>query len=305
MHFLLGGAVLFFLYGRVADPAEEARERIVVSETRIASLASTFERTWMRPPTRSELQHLVDDYVTEEVLYREALALGLDRDDLVIRRRLRQKMEFLGTDLADERVPDESELRAYLSANAERFARPPRVDLVQVFVDPGRPDPEERLAALQRELGSDPTAARLAELGDPTLLPPSLEAASPDQVAATFGRGFADALDGLPVGEWTGPIESSYGLHWVRIDGREPGRLPALEEIRPSVERDWMAEERTAAVERFYRTLREGYEVELRWPAEGGPESSAAVGAQGPGPAAPPFAAGAADGDGGLASRAR
>jgi hypothetical protein len=263
-HFLLGGAALFLLYGQVAGPGAEQPDRIVVTEDRVAMLARSFERTWMRPPAESELRSLIDDYVTEEVLYREALALGLDRDDLIVRRRMRQKMEFLNDGLA-ERGPSEDELRAFLKANPERFLIASRVSFAQVFVNPEAPGAlEERAADLLARLraGEGPDA-----LGDPTLLPQGLSGSTPAEVAGTFGAPFAEALAETPEGAWSGPVDSSFGAHLVRVSARESGRLPPLEEVRGAVEREWAAERRKEARKRFYDALRGRYNVEVRMPS--------------------------------------
>jgi hypothetical protein len=270
VHFLVGGALLFALFGEVAGPGADRSERIVVSQDQVAMLVQSFERTWMRPPGEAELRGLIDDFVTEEVLYREALALGLDRDDLIVRRRMRQKMEFLNDGLS-EREPDDAELRAYLEANAERFAVEPRFSFEQVFVSAERPgSPDERAARLLARLadGEDP-----AGLADPTLLPRSLTQATPREVAAAFGASFAQALAEAPEGRWSGPVASSFGLHLVRVGAREPGRAPALEEVRGAVAREWAASERTQERERFYDELRARYEVEVRMPVAPGAES--------------------------------
>jgi hypothetical protein len=263
VHFLLGGLALFALYGQVAGPASSRPDRIVVSEGRVAMLAQTFERTWMRPPSPAELRGLVDDYVTEEILYREALALGLDQDDLVVRRRMRQKMEFLNEGIA-EVEPDEADLRAFLEAHPERFALPPRSSFVQVFVaseglEAARTRAAELLARLRR--GEDAAA-----LGDPTLLPREMRAATPAQVSQRFGAAFAERLSELPEGAWSGPIPSSFGLHLVKVGERVPGRLPALAEVRDAVAREWAAEQRSRARARFYEALRARYEIEVHLP---------------------------------------
>jgi len=261
VHFLLGGVLLFALYARVgAGP--ERRDRVVVGEAEIERLVSTFARTWMRPPTRGELDGLIDDFVTEEILYREALELGLDRNDLVIRRRLRQKMEFLAQDLTDPTADDE-QLRSYLADNPERFSEPERWSFRQIFLDPQR-EGEGRAEELLARLRANPDDADAA--GDPTLLPRSLERASAREIEGTFGEGFARALAGLDVGDWSGPHVSSYGLHLVRVREREAGRLPSLDEIRPVVEREWSTEQRRELNERFERGLRERYEIEIRMP---------------------------------------
>lgn len=266
VHFLAGGALLFALYARV-NGGEPDEGRIVVSEARVASLASGFERTWMRPPSPDELRALVDDYVREEILYREALALGLDRDDLVVRRRMRQKMEFLNAEIADLAEPTREELESYLEAHPERFREPERWSFQQVFVSPDRSgDVEERARALLARLRAAPDAG---VDGDPTLLPPGLEGASAEEIARTFGTGFAAELARAPEGRWGPPIASAYGLHLVRVTGREPGRLPDLDEVRSTVEREWTAERRRESEERFYRDLRQRYEVEVRMPSDG------------------------------------
>jgi hypothetical protein len=264
VHFLVGGALLFALYGEASGPGAGRPDLIVVSEDRVAMLVQSFERTWMRPPAEAELKGLIDDFVTEEVLYREALALGLDRDDLIVRRRMRQKMEFLNDGLS-EREPDEEDLRAFLEANPERFLVPSRVRFVQVFVNPELAgSPEQRAARLLAQLGEGEAAAGL---GDATLLPRGMNGATPREVAGTYGAPFAEALAELPVGAWTGPVASSFGLHVVRVAAREPSRLPALPEVRDAVAREWAAEQRTEARDRFYDSLRARYEVEIRVPA--------------------------------------
>lgn len=261
LHFLLGGAALFLLYAAVGEPRTDRPDRIVVTEERVAMLARTFERTWMRPPTAGELQGLIDDYVAEELLYREALSLGLDRDDLVVRRRMRQKMEFL-TEGISEVDPDEADLRRFYEAHPQRFRAPPRLTFTQVFVaadaDDGTQERAEGILDRLRE-GSAPDG-----LGDPTLLPRSLRDASPGEIAGTFGSSLAEALEGAPEGRWSGPYASGLGLHLVRVEARRPARLPPLAEVRPAVEREWAAERREQARERLLETLRERYEVEVQ-----------------------------------------
>jgi hypothetical protein len=264
VHFLLGGAALFLLYGRMADPGAGPQERIVVREDRVHMLARSFERTWMRPPTGPELQGLIDDYVNEEVLYREALALGLDRDDLVVRRRMRQKMEFLNDGLAGSEPTDE-DLRAFLAANPERSRIPSRVSFTQVFLNPAADASRAAELLARLRAGEDPSA-----VGDATLLPHGLTGATPAQVAGSFGTAFSEALIEAPEGAWSGPFASTFGLHLVRVDAHEPGRLPRLEEVRGAVEREWAAERRKEARERFTDELRQRYDVEVRMPSTGG-----------------------------------
>jgi hypothetical protein len=264
LHFLLLGAGLFLLF-RLVGGESQAPKEIVVTEARVEALAENFARTWMRPPTAQELKGLVDDYVKEEIFYREAVAMGLDRDDVVIRRRLRQKLEFISEDVAVAAEPTEQQLQDYLDAHAEKFVQPDRQSFQQVYFNPERRgeaamrDAEQLLSELQAGRGpSDP-----AESGDPTLLPAGLEAATPQEIANTFGEDFALQLADAPVGQWTGPVRSSYGWHLLRISERVPGTTPTLETIRPIVAREWQSEQRQRVGDQFYQAMRSQYDVRV------------------------------------------
>ncbi len=276
VHFLLLGAALFLLdvWLRPAAPGAGAGE-IVVGEARIRSLAQNFARTWQRPPTREELDGLVESHVREEVLYREALALGLERDDTIVRRRMQQKMEFLFDEAAAVREPTDAELAEYLAAHRERFAAPPRARFEQVFLDPARRGP--RLAAdaqrLLEQLNRPGSAVDPGAVGDRLQL---LDARYDDvpqfEVQRLFGESFARALFEQPTGRWVGPITSGYGEHLVRLEARQPGGVPALDEVRPLVEREWTSARRKAVAAEAYATLRAKYRVQVKMPESmGGP----------------------------------
>ena len=267
LHFLILGAALFGLAWLLEDGADQTSE-IVVDAAQIERLAEDFRRTWQRPPTRAELEGLIEDHVREEVFYREALALGLDRNDPAIRRRLRQKMEFLNADLTAQMEPDQAALRVFLEEHAERYREPARYRFVQVYFSRerhgknARRDAEQALARLQGGEMADPTA-----LGDPLLLEPGYEEMREDEVARLFGPEFARRLAGLPLGRWAGPIASAYGLHLVRIDAHTEPRLPPLHDIRTPLERDWRAAQTRAAQEAFYQKLQSRYRITVRRPA--------------------------------------
>jgi len=265
LHFLLIGAALFVLYGLLNRGQSGAPREIVISEARVEALAGNFATVWMRPPTAVELKGLIDDYVAEEVYYREAVAMGLDQDDTVIRRRLRQKMEFISEDVAAATEPTEAQLQAYLEQHADKFALPATLTFQQVYLSPERrreavrADAEKLLAELQAGRGpADPT-----EAGDATLLPATMEAASPQVIVNTFGEEFARQIDEAAVGQWSGPIESGFGLHLVKVSERVAGSAPSLAEIRPIVLREWQSEQRRALNESFLDTLRSKYEVRV------------------------------------------
>lgn len=270
VHFLLLGAVVFALDAWLRQPsAPEANTEIMVSAARINILAQNFKRTWQRPPTKAELEGLVAEYVREEVLYREALALGLDRDDTIIRRRLRQKMEFVSDEAAAIETPTEAELTEYLAANADAFRIEPRATFVQVFLDPRQRKGtlEADAARLREELNNAANATPPVDVGDSLLLlEPRFEDVSPSEVARLFGSEFAQALFAQPVGQWVGPLASGYGVHLVRLDTLTPGRIPELAEVRPVVERDWASVNRKELSDAFYEGLRAKYQVTVQMP---------------------------------------
>jgi hypothetical protein len=213
----------------------------------------------MRPPVAAELEGLIEQYIRGEVLYREALAMGLDRDDPYVRNRLGQKLSFLLDDLSAEQVPGEGELADYLARHPERYRVPAKLSLRQVYLNPARhPEPRARAAEILARLaaGADP-----AELGDPTLLPRALEAASQPEIARDLGEDFAAALFELEPGSWQGPMRSGLGWHLVLITEREPGRMPSLEAVRAQVLRDWREERRRALQAQTYERLRARYEI--------------------------------------------
>jgi hypothetical protein len=265
VHFLLLGGLLFSTYHYFNDaPQISNSNRIVLDEAQVTSLAATFQRTWLRPPTHEELAGLVEDRIKEEVLYREALALGLDRDDLVIRRRLRQKMEFLNTDLFEPEPPTEAELQAYLDANMDRFRTAERLSFIQVYV---KEDSQERATALLQQLtGHRPSEVDLAQLGDASLLPGAMQQADEPEIGRVFGDGFAAMLPAVPLGRWSGPYASPYGQHLVYVSERLPAWEPPLSEERSAVEREWLAERQRETNARFYQALRERYTVQVAYP---------------------------------------
>lgn len=261
LHFLLLGAAFFVLYQLVA-PKLSADHKIVVTDATVAMLAQRYQSVWMRPPTMEELQLLMDNYIREEILYREGLALGLDRNDPVIQRRVLQKLDVLTEESSSLSAPTDAELDAYLQANAERYALPSTLSFEQVLFDPIRHG-----AALQAQLdaalakltaGADP-----ASLGDSTLLPARAVSMPLDQVARDYGDDFAAAVQDLQVGSWQGPVRSGFGVHIVRIDSKSPGQVPSLAAVRAAVERDWENARRSEGREVYYQDLLKGYEIQI------------------------------------------
>lgn len=268
LHFLLIGLLLFAVYARL-NPGGNVDE-IVVDAARIQDLARQFEATWNRPPQPVELQGLVDGYIEDEILYREGLALGLDEDDVVIRRRVRQKLDVIAEELSGDKAPTDADLEAWLQAHPDSFRQPPLVSFEQVYLGPQGPDTQraQRIEAARAALdrGADPERH-----GQSTLLPRSGTRQALDLVARSFGQEFASQLETLPVGSWQGPVASAFGLHLVRISAREPASLPELAQVRQAVERDWEADRRRRAFEENYRRLRERYDVTVHMPGAATP----------------------------------
>ena len=262
MQFLVLGAAVFGLFHLVDKEKAETPARIVISSARIANLADGFARTWRRPPGKEELQGLVDDYIRDEVFYREGRAAGLDRDDVIIRRRVRQKMEFLAEEISAPE-PSEEQLAAYLRANPERFRTEDRLTFQQVFLSAARrgraidDDSKQVANALDRaEAAVDKTA-----LGDPFLLGEEFQAVSQSEVASLFGESFAKQISVMEQGRWQGPISSSFGQHFVHIGERISGILPPLDAVREAVRREWSNARRLEAEQKLYGSLRERYEI--------------------------------------------
>lgn len=269
LHFLVLGLALFLL-DALWSAQGSSEQRIVMSPPRITALVENFKRTWQRLPTGGELDGLIEEQVRDEILTREALRLGLDRDDTIIRRRLRQKLEIITEESSDAATPSDAELESYRKAHAELFRSAPQIAFEQVFFDPSKhgarlgTDIAQARAALEKA-AAHPEAAQAQ--GDALFV---LQASYPptDQraIASSFGDAFAAALAQLgpdAVGHWLGPIESGYGQHLVRLQTFEASREPALAEIRALVEREWRNVQRNQAREAQYQALRANYRIEI------------------------------------------
>ncbi|MBK1828448.1 peptidyl-prolyl cis-trans isomerase [Haloferula rosea] len=264
--FLLIGAGIFLLYSKVA-PSEsvdlEDPYRIDINGDILAILEDEWTARWNRPPTETEFKGLVDAYVKEEILYREAKKLGLDQSDSIIRRRLAQKMEFLTSDIADlEEIAPET-LEGYLNENSARYAKEPEVGFEQLFFSPEkRENPKADAETMLEQLNSGAvTFEESNQTSDPTLLSPKFTATAVSQIGRQFGEAFVEAIADEEPGSWFGPVESSYGMHLVRITERAPGGLPALESIREKVESDYRYDQREKLNQQMLDQLLQSYDV--------------------------------------------
>ncbi len=264
LHFLLLGAVLFAAYAVLPRGGAGDLGRIVVTQGKIENLRASFSRVWQRPPSPAELDGLVQDYIRDEVLAREAMALGLDKDDTIIRRRLRQKIEFISDDIAAQSEPTDAELSAYLTAHPDAFRVEQRFTFSQVYLNPEKHgDLARDTAQLLAQLNQAGGKADFSALGDPFLLERQFTAAPASEVAKQFGEKFAVNLGGLVPGQWQGPVESGYGVHLVLVSERTDGRVPALADVRDAVRREWANARRLEANEKFYQELLKRYIVTI------------------------------------------
>lgn len=262
LHFLLLGAMLFALnaWRSRVKPVEPAPARIEVTAAVIERLRAASERQFGKAPNAEELRGLVMAHIREEVFCREALALGLDRDDTIVRRRLAQKMEFLTGDIVGGSEPADVAVREFFEKNAAHYAKSGRITFRHVYFSREKRGASaeaavtEALAALAKGVGDE-------TMGDPFLHGFDFAEREQDDVMAAFGADFAKELVPLPTGEWRGPVASSYGLHLVRVDGRTEPRAVKLEEVRETVLRDFHDERRRMANREVFEKLRERYQV--------------------------------------------
>jgi hypothetical protein len=274
------GAALFIISPLLGNPGGGEVKRVVVTEGQIEYLHNIWQKKWMRSPTAAELNGLIEDRITEEILYREAIAMGLDRDDAVIRRRLRQKFDFLAEDLTSEMRPTDEELQNFMDENSELYRVDPQLSFNQVYLsfDKRGDDIQNEAQNLLHTLKTKSPSVRIDTLGDPFLLDFQCDQCSYGDVADVYGTNFADSVLGVTAGKWAGPVESPYGLHLVFVSEITKFSLPTLDQVRENVERDWHAARRRDAKQQMYRVLREKYKIIIDLPEWAQPDSISASG---------------------------
>jgi hypothetical protein len=268
LHFLLLGIAIFAAYGLVSKRSSAEPGKIVISAGQVAAMAEGFTRTWRRPPTREEIEGLIRDQVQEEVYCREAMALGLDKEDTIIRRRLRQKMEFVSDDVAALAEATDDELSVFLKAHADVFRVQRQFTFSQVYLNPERHGENlaRDIAQLLAQLQQAGDRADVSKLGDSFLLEHKFQSLPASEIMKQFGEKFAAKLGELSPSQWHGPVESGYGVHLVWISERTEGRVPALAEVRDVVRREWANARRLEANEKFYQELLKRYVVTIERP---------------------------------------
>jgi peptidyl-prolyl cis-trans isomerase C len=277
VHFLLIGLALFGLYswmerGRVTN----GNYQIVLTLGDLKQLDVSFVSQWHRQPTQEEFRGLVESFIRQEVLYREGLTMGLDKDDTIVKRRMAQKMEFLSEDTASAHEPSTDELKIWYSKNSQKFALADRATFRHLFFGfdrRGQKAQTDALVGLTKIASKSEDNPLGKELADPFMFQDYYGDRAPDQLAKEFGPAFAIALFKLKPKMWQGPIESGYGWHLVWIESITPGRVPAFEEVEPDVKTAWLAEQKAIEWEKAYAKMRAKYEVSAPQPPPEATES--------------------------------
>ena len=273
LHFLLIGVVLFAVYAYTnrGPIGIESPTQIVLSLDDLRTMESYFESQWHRSPTPQEFQAMVEDKIKEEVLYREGLAMGLDKDDTIVKRRMAQKMQFIAEDVAAAHEPSTAELKAWFEKNTDKFALPSRYSFRHIYFSPdkrGTNAHDDAAQTLARMAGQPEDSPLIPSVADRFMFQDYYGDRTPSAIAKEFGPQFAVALEKLKPGSWQGPIESGYGWHLVFVDTVIPGRIPAFEEVESEVKTAWLGEQKAQAWEKAYKDMRAKYTVLLPGPPD-------------------------------------
>ena len=274
LHFMFIGAAIYLLYGVFAEPVPEGDDKtIVVSAGEIEWMQTSWQKRWNRPPTAAEFDGLIQQYIKETVLYREALTMGLNQHDQVIRRRLAQKLEFLAKDLVALTPPTDEELLAYFDLHQAHYQEPALYTFTQVFIDPdkrGDATLEDAEAIKAKLIAQGDTIEDPGALGDDFMLQNYYPEKDPVEIQKLFGSGFAESLVELSPGQWHGPVLSGYGTHLVYVSNISEPPAPDFAALRERVVQDWTTDRGEELNNQFYASLREQYTVVIEEPAEEG-----------------------------------
>ena len=261
VHFLIAGFFIFLLSAWRGEAADPESRRITITEAQVARLSANWEMTWRRPPQPREIDALIRDYIKEEVYYREAKRLGLDEDDTVIRRRLRSKMEYLASAQVENAQADDTTLQAWLDKYPARFARDVTYSFDQIYLGDKR---REQAAAILTALESD--SADWAAQSESISLPKSLESSPRGAVERQFGPAFVSSIAKLPSDMWSGPVESGFGMHLVRVRNQQIPQKVKLADVRQAVENDWRSTTLKQREAKAYQALLDGYTIQILKP---------------------------------------
>jgi hypothetical protein len=266
LHFLVLGALIFGAYAwldrGVSSATSNAARSVKITADEVVWLKETWTRQWQREPTRDELRGLVTDFLKEELLAREARAMGLDENDTIVRRRLAQKLEFLVQDTSRLVDPSAEDLRRFYNSNPQRFQAAARITFTQLFFSPEKhKDVAQDAHATLAQLRDSPSASQLTDLGDRLLVDGEISNADEQAVAAQFGMDFARAVFALKPGEWQGPIKSGYGLHLVRVSEVKQAEQHEFAEVKAQVLQGWRDQRQREDYQKYFGALLKRYDV--------------------------------------------
>ena len=267
LHFFLIGAAIYGAYAIYGAPVDEGggdERRIVVDKAQVDGFVAAWQARWSRPPTEQELDGLIKRFIRESIYYREAVAMGLDQDDPITRRRMAQKLEFLTKDIAAMKQPADGELERFFEDNRDDYRAPDLISFTHVFIDPdkrGDATLDDAKALLAQLTAIGPPDAATADKGDRFLLRNEFVQQSELEVRKSLGSGFAASVMQLEPGQWHGPVLSGYGTHLVFVSALEPAPDPSLEAVKDEVLQDWQAGQQEIIEGQFYEELKSRYEI--------------------------------------------
>jgi len=265
VQFLLIGGCIYGAFALFGAPEENAGEnRVHVDAARLESMISQWESRWKRPPTRQEIEGLIESYVKEEILYRQAVTMGLNEDDPITRRRMAQKLEFLTSDLASAAQPAEGELEQYFADNEATYRAPDQVTFSQVYFNPDdrkNTTIEDAKAELEKLRAAEKPDPATLEAGDRSMVKSHFASADQTDITRQMGGGFAESVMELEPGQWHGPVLSGYGVHLVYVFEAEKGAVPELTAVNDKVLQDWHDEKREQFNAEFVESLKSRFEI--------------------------------------------
>ena len=258
-HFLLLGVGLYFI-SIIWDESTQPKNRIQITQLEQTHLADLFEITWQRPPSAGELTNLISEHIKEEVYYREALALGLDNNDTIVRRRMRQKLEFMQEDLSAAKQASEQDLKKYYVANKDKYFTNHLISFSQALVSTGQGKQSQAVTQAVEKLQN---GVRPAQLSLSSLLPVSLNLETKKSIANTFGDGFLQQILQLETHTWHGPISSAFGTHVVYVNQNQAAKPLNFEAARTKINIDLIQMRREQSAEQYYQTLKDKYHITI------------------------------------------
>lgn len=266
LHFMVLG-ILIYLTSIFFQSSSENKQKILISAGKVKHLATLYQKTWQRPANKQQLQETINEYALEQAAYLEGISLGLDKNDIVITRRVRQKLDFIAEEYNKRPVMTDVLLQQFLNENADDFRLEPQISIKQVFLDP--PKHNENLSTtidqLLTQLTNDPEQ-NIEQLGERYVFRPQYKNVELSELTRLLGRDFSQSVNKLSVGKWHGPIRSSFGLHLVLVEEKVSGALPQLEQVKSLVIREWEHKQREQSIKRFYDELLMRYPVTINWP---------------------------------------